>query len=179
MKQLCLFGVVAILAAASSACGGECEAIAKKVVECEGSEGMDKGQIEAACELIMASDEGKKEMQATAKCAKESDCDGYKKCMASARADEAADRVAKEATEGKWEDALMSCRINVEEYKANDKLKAACDKVFTDGLPALIDSGKGEEAMSACKYSDDMLAASDVFKTSRMTAATRRSKWMS
>lgn len=174
MKQLSLFAVVVLAAAASSACGKECEAIANKVVECEesGGGGPDKGQIEAACELMMASDEGKKELEETAKCAKLESCEEYKACQAGARAGQAADRIAKEASEGKWEDALMSCRVNVEEYKASDKLKAACDKVFTEGLGALIEGGKGEEAMSACKYSDDLLAASDVFKAECSKAAS-------
>lgn len=166
MKQHGLILVALSLAAGGGGCGNECEAIAEKMLECSENkpEGIDKGQLEAACELMMSSDEGKKELAAEAKCAKLKTCDEYNKCMGGARAEQAAERVAKEAADGKWEDALMSCRINVDEYKTNDKLKSTCDDVFKKGIPALIAAGKGDDAMSSCRYSDDLLEASAAFK---------------
>src|SRR5204863_6650965 len=70
-------------------------------------------------------------------------------------------------------------------YRATDKpsveMTAACEKVFSQGIPELLKGPKAADISSACQYSDDLKKASPAFSKACvdvMTAdyATKKAK---
>ncbi len=100
----------------------------------------------------------KDEIDEEAKCAKEPTCDEARACKEKASSARYAKKQVKDIGENvakaKWEDAFSDCRYMPEE--PHPDLLAACERVFTEGMPALVAGGKAEDVRNACSYSVDL-----------------------
>jgi hypothetical protein len=161
-----------------SACGGDgpCGEIYDKQKACwekEAEDEDDKRKIPsrdmfvAACKI--AEKENKKEVETMAACSKKGTCEEMEECMrAASRAEyakEQVEEVNKQIKEGKWKDAFDNCRYASDSFKDTPDLASACEKVFTEGMPKLLEGEHAEDVSSACRYSEELKAASPTFAT--------------
>lgn len=115
-----------------------------------------RSEFIAICKASMR--KHKDEIEEEAKCAKEPTCEEARACKEKASEARYAKKQVKDIGENvakaKWEDAFSDCRYLPEE--PHPDLLAACEKVFTEGMPALVAGGKAEDVRSACSYSEDL-----------------------
>lgn len=115
------------------------------------------------CKARMRTD--RDEIQAAADCAREPSCEEKNACEEKVRearwAKQRIEDVEKAVAKGDWNTAFEECRYLRDPVDAN--LLASCDKVFTQGMPVLMTSGKAEEIKSACAYSTDLKAQAPSF----------------
>jgi hypothetical protein len=123
-----------------------------------------KAEFVAMCKA--ASGSRKEEVAEMAKCSKEDGCDAIESCMDAAGdaryAKKQLAEITKQIEGGKWDDAFDSCRYASD--KKSVELTAACEKVFTEGIPQILKGAKADSVMSACQYSDELKASSPAFK---------------
>jgi hypothetical protein len=119
----------------------------------------------AACKVMEK--ENKKEIETMAACSKKGSCEEMEECMrAASRAEyakEQTEEIQKQIKDGKWKDAFDNCRYATDSFKDVPDLAAACDKVFTEGMPKLLAGPDAEDVSGSCRYADEAKAASPAF----------------
>lgn len=122
-----------------------------------------RGAYIAECRSSMRNH--KDEILARVECSKEDTCDDKKACEDKVEEAEQVKQqiedVERYVAKASWEDAFRECRYLRDEPAP--ELLAACDRVFTEGMPALTKGGKGEDVRSACSYSDDLKRKAPAF----------------
>ncbi len=98
------------------------------------------------------------QVEATAECAREESCEAQAQCNDKLREDEWAKEHVKEiegyVANTDWASGFRECRYLGD--RPDPALLAACERVYTEGMPALVASGKGEDVRDACQYNADM-----------------------
>jgi hypothetical protein len=124
-----------------------------------------KAEFVAMCKAATKS--RKEEVDVMAECIKEDGCEAIEACMDKKHDELYAKKRAEELDgyikEGKWSEGFKECQYAGEQMKKDEKLAAACEKVFSEGIPKL--TGKDlEDVTSACKYTEELRTISPAFK---------------
>lgn len=124
-----------------------------------------KAEFVAMCKAATKS--RKEEVDVMAECIKEDGCEAIEACMDKKHDELYAKKRVEELDgyikEAKWSDAFKECQYAADQMKKDEKLAAACEKVFVEGIPKL--TGKdAEDVTSACRYTEDLKAISPGFK---------------
>lgn len=159
-----------------AACGGDgpCGEIYDKQKACWEKEAKDeddkrdipsRDMFVAACKVMAK--ESKKEVEMMAACSKKGTCEEMEECMrAASRAEyarEQVDEIGTQVKEGKWKDAFDNCRYASDSFKDVPELGTLCEKVFSEGMPKLLEGEHAEDVSSSCRYSEELKAASPTF----------------
>jgi hypothetical protein len=182
-----LLSIVSGLAACGSG-DGVCGEIYDKRKACWEKEAHDedekdeipsKEEFVAICKARMRSH--KEDIDVMAKCSKEGDCEKIEACESEASdakyQKKKLDEVNKQMAEAKWDDAFDNCRYVSD--KPSLEMTAACEKVFTEGIPVILKGPKADSVMSACQYTEELKKTSPAFKkacTDVMTTAYETKK---
>ncbi len=151
------------LASLSIACGGggaaECEKAFDKAIEC--SENPEEAREQAKAirkEAIATCNEEKSttDVKASLACAKKSGCDEYRACELERRYGDDVKEIEGLMADGKLSDAIMTCSVRIEAYKAAPAIKAICDKVIAAVFAERSDKDVQDSAEYYCSTDDDV-----------------------
>jgi len=139
----------------------------KRIEDGEGDEDLEKiptrSEFIQLCKASMRTE--KDEIEAMSRCAKEPTCEEKDACEDKERdarwAKKQVKEVDKAVAKGDWQKGFEECRYLRDE--PDPALLAACEKVYAEGMPALMTSGKADDVKSACSYSEDLKKKAPAF----------------
>ena len=161
-------GVVFALLAFLASCGdGPCGEIYDKMKKCWEEEGEvpPRDAFIAACKMMQK--ESKQEVDTMAACSKKGSCEEVKSCMSAAgRAEYAKEQVAevkKHVDAGEWKKAWDECRYATDSFAETPELGTQCERVFTEGMGALMKGEHAADVASDCRYAEEAKKESPAF----------------
>jgi len=145
--------LLAGIASLSIGCGGggECATAFDKEIECgDHSDERIKSMKSQRSEAISRCKKNKEKPQikAAIACSKTNSCEEYTVCKRTEDSKGDIEEIELKLTEGKADDAMRTCRFQLDTYKAVPDFKAACDKV----IAAVFADLKTEDTRSDARY---------------------------
>jgi len=131
--------------------GGECATAFDKELECgDQSDERKKKMKSQRSEAISHCKKNKDEphMKAALACGKTNSCEEYTACKLSEDSKSDIEEIESKLKEGKADDAMSTCRYQLDTYKAVPDFMAACDKAFA----AVFSDLKTEDARRDARY---------------------------